>query len=199
MAYELKPLPYAYDALEPTIDRKTMELHHDKHHQSYVDKYNAALEGTDFEKQTVAEVLAKLDDLPDDILTTVRNNGGGTYNHELFWDSMKPGGAREPGGSLMQAINENFGSFAEFKDAFEKAGAGQFGSGWVWLVEKDGKLAIESTANQDSPVSKGHKVLLGNDVWEHAYYLNYHNRRPEYLKEWWKVVNWDVVARRYEA
>lgn len=196
--FELKDLQYAYDALEPTIDEETMKLHHDKHHNAYVTKLNEALEGVELEKDCVVHLLKNLDQVPEDKRQAVINNGGGHYNHTLFWETMTPGGSTEPTGELAEKINETFGSFDEFKTLFETKGAGQFGSGWAWLVLDGGELKVTSTPNQDSPVMEGQKVLLGNDVWEHAYYLNYKNARPEYLKAWWKVVNWDVVAERYE-
>lgn len=198
MAFEVPALPYPYDSLAPTIDEETMHLHHDKHHQAYVDKANAALEGTEWADKSIEEIVANLSSLPDDIKGAVRNNGGGHYNHTLFWESMTPGGS-EPSGDLLEAINAKFGSLDAFKEQFEAAGVGQFGSGWVWLVLDGGELAITSTANQDSPLTDGKTPLLGNDVWEHAYYLTYKNVRPEYLKAWWAVVNWDVVAERYAA
>lgn len=199
MKYELKELGYAHNALEPTIDEETMKLHHGKHHQAYVNNLNKALEDTDVKAESIEELLADLDQVPEDKRNAVRNNGGGHYNHTLFWESMKPGGAKEPQGDLAEAIDKAFSNLADFKDKFEKAGAGQFGSGWAWLVLDKGELKVTSTPNQDSPISKGQTVLLGNDVWEHAYYLKYQNRRPDYLKAWWDVVNWDVVAERYAA
>jgi superoxide dismutase, Fe-Mn family len=199
MAYEVPPLPYAYDALEPHIDEQTMTLHHDKHHQAYVDKANGALEGTEFADKPIEEVVANLDALPEDKRGPVRNNGGGHLNHSLFWESMSPDGGGEPSGDLAEAIKSAFGSFDDFKEQFEAAGVGQFGSGWAWLVVDGGSLKVTSTANQDNPVSSGQTPLLGNDVWEHAYYLKYQNRRPEYLKAWWNVVDWSKVAERYAA
>jgi superoxide dismutase, Fe-Mn family len=199
MAYEVPPLPYDYAALEPHIDEQTMRLHHDKHHQAYVDKANGALDGTEHEGKPIEEVIANLDALPDDIRGVVRNNGGGHLNHSLFWESMSPDGGGEPSGDLASAIDDAFGSFDAFKEQFEAAGANQFGSGWAWLVLDGGSLKVTSTANQDNPVSSGQTPLVGNDVWEHAYYLKYNNRRPEYLKAWWNVVNWDKVAERYAA
>jgi Fe-Mn family superoxide dismutase len=198
MAYEVPALPYPYESLAPTIDEETMHLHHDKHHQAYVDKANAALDGTEWADKSIEEVIANLGSLPDDIKGPVRNNGGGHYNHSLFWESMTPGGAALSG-ELADAIAAKFGSVDEFKEKFEAAGVGQFGSGWAWLVLDGGELAIVSTANQDSPLTDGKTPLLGNDVWEHAYYLTYKNARPAYLKAWWDVVNWDVVAERYAA
>ncbi|MBA2347661.1 MAG: superoxide dismutase [Solirubrobacterales bacterium] len=199
MAYEVPALPYAYDALEPHVDKATMEFHHDKHHQAYVDKANGALEGTEFDGKDVKEVLENLSSLPADKQGPFRNNGGGHYNHSLFWESMSPDGGGEPGGELGEAITKTFGSFDDFKEQFEAAGVGQFGSGWAWLILDGGELAITSTPNQDSPVLDGKTPLLGNDVWEHAYYLNYQNKRPAYLKAWWNVVAWDKVAERYAA
>ncbi|MCW2999976.1 MAG: superoxide dismutase [Solirubrobacterales bacterium] len=199
MAYEVPALPYAYDALEPHIDAETMTLHHDKHHQAYVDKVNAALEGTDLADKPIEEVIANLDAVPADKKGPVRNNGGGHLNHTLFWESMSPDGGGEPAGDLGAAITAAFGSFDAFKEQFEAAGVGQFGSGWAWLILDGGELKITSTANQDNPISDGKTVLVGNDVWEHAYYVTYRNRRPDYLKAWWNVVNWDVVAERYAA
>ena len=199
MAYEVPPLPYDYDALEPHIDEATMKVHHDKHHQAYVDKVNAALEGTDFDGKPIEEVLKNLDSLPADKQAAVRNNGGGHYNHALFWEWLSPDGGGEPDGELGQAINAAFGSFDEFKEKFEAAGVGQFGSGWAWLVVDGGSLAITSTPNQDSPLSAGETPLLGADVWEHAYYLKYQNKRPDYLDAFWNVVNWGKVAELYAA
>jgi len=198
MAFSVPDLPYAYDALEPTIDEQTMHLHHDKHHQAYVDKANAALEGTEWADKDVVEVLQNLDALPADKQGAVRNNGGGHYNHSLFWEMMSPDGGGEPSGELADAINSAFGSFDAFKGEFKEAGITQFGSGWAWLVKNsDGSVAVVKTANQDSPVSSGQTPLLGVDVWEHAYYLKYQNKRPEYLDAFWNVVNWDYVAQRF--
>jgi Fe-Mn family superoxide dismutase len=199
MAYEVPDLPYGYDALEPHIDAQTMTLHHDKHHQAYVDKANAALEGTEFDGKPVEEVLQSLSSLPDDKQGPFRNNGGGHANHTLFWESMSPDGGGEPSGELGDAIASAFGSFDAFKEQFEANGVGQFGSGWTWLVLDGGELKLAKTANQDSPILDGQTPLLGNDVWEHAYYLKYQNKRPDYLKAWWNVVNWDKVAERYSA
>jgi len=199
MAYEVPPLPYPYDALEPHIDEQTMHLHHDKHHQAYVDKANAALQGTDFADKPIEEVIANLDALPEDKRAAVRNNGGGHLNHTMFWETMSPDGGGAPDGALGVAIDSAFGSFDDFKDQLEAAGVGQFGSGWAWLVLDGGALAITSTANQDNPVSSGATPLLGNDVWEHAYYLTYQNQRPAYLKAWWNTVDWDKVAERFSA
>ncbi|MGO4988323.1 superoxide dismutase [Gallicola sp. Sow4_E12] len=199
MTYKLDPLKYNYDALEEVIDEETMKIHHDKHHQAYVDKLNKAVEGTEWAGKSVEELLKNLDSIPDDIRTAVRNNGGGHYNHNLFWETMTPGGSKEPVGNLKKAIEEQYGSFDAFKEEFEEKGAGQFGSGWVNLVEKDGKIEIVGNPNQDSPISDGYNVIIGNDVWEHAYYLRYQNKRPDYLKAWWKVVNWDVAEERYNG
>jgi superoxide dismutase, Fe-Mn family len=199
MAYEVPPLPYDYDALEPHIDEQTMRIHHDKHHQAYVDKANAALEGTDWDDKSIEEVLTNLDALPADKQTAVRNQGGGHYNHTLFWESMSPDGGGEPSGALLEAINSAFGSFDDFKDKMNATGAAQFGSGWAWLVHDGSGLAVVGSANQDNPISKGQTPLLGVDVWEHAYYLKYQNRRPEYLQAWWNTVDWSKVAERYDA
>jgi Fe-Mn family superoxide dismutase len=199
MAYEVPPLPYDYAALEPHIDEQTMRLHHDKHHQAYVGKVNDALEGTEHAGKPIEEIIANLSAIPEDKRGVVRNNGGGHLNHSLFWESMSPDGGGAPDGDLAAAIDEAFGSFDAFKEQFEAAGVGRFGSGWAWLIVDGGKLAITSTPNQDNPISEGKTPLVGNDVWEHAYYLKYQNRRPEYLKAWWNVVNWGKVAERYAA
>ncbi len=199
MAFDVPALPYAYDALEPHIDEATMQIHHDKHHQAYVDKLNAAVEGTDAANSSIEELISGLSALPSEIQGPVRNNGGGHLNHSLFWESMSPDGGGAPDGDLAAAIDEAFGSFDAFKEAFEAAGVGQFGSGWAWLVADGDGVAVVSTANQDSPLTDGKTPLLGNDVWEHAYYLNYQNRRPDYISAFWSVVNWDVVAANYEA
>jgi Fe-Mn family superoxide dismutase len=199
MPYEVPPLPYDYDALEPHIDEQTMRLHHDKHHQAYVDKANGALEGTESADTDVEEVLQNLSSLPDDIRTVVRNNGGGHANHSFFWQIMGPDGGGAPEGDLASAIDDAFGSFDSFKDELKAAGVNQFGSGWGWLVHDGSGLAVVSTANQDSPISDGQTPLLGVDVWEHAYYLKYQNRRPDYIDAWWNVVNWDEVASRFGA
>ncbi|MEA2277505.1 MAG: superoxide dismutase, Fe-Mn family [Solirubrobacteraceae bacterium] len=199
MPYEVPPLPYDYAALEPHIDEQTMRLHHDKHHQAYVDKVNDALAGTDLADKPIEEVIANLGAVPEDKRTAVRNNGGGHLNHTLFWESMSPDGGGEPSGDLASAIGDAFGSFDAFKEQFEAAGVGRFGSGWAWLVSDGGTLKITSSANQDNPISDGQTPLLGNDVWEHAYYLKYQNRRPEYLKAWWNVVDWSKVAERHSA
>ena len=199
MAYQVPPLPYDYDALEPHIDAQTMTLHHDKHHQAYVDKANDALAGGPLDGKPIEEVIANLGDVPEDKRGAVRNNGGGHLNHSLFWESMSPNGGGAPDGDLGNAIDAAFGSFDAFKEQFEAAGVARFGSGWAWLVVDGGALKITSTANQDSPLTDGQTPLLGNDVWEHAYYLKYQNRRPEYLKAWWNVVDWSKVAERYAA
>jgi Fe-Mn family superoxide dismutase len=198
MPYEVPDLPYDYAALEPHIDEQTMRIHHDKHHQAYVDKANAALEGTEWADAPVEDVLRQLDRLPDGIRTPVRNNAGGHANHSFFWVIMGPDGGGEPEGELAQAIDDAFGGLDAFRKEFADAGVNRFGSGWAWLVHQGSGLAITSTANQDSPVSDGGTPLLGVDVWEHAYYLKYQNRRPEYLEAFWNVVNWPEVARRYE-
>ncbi len=199
MAYEVPALPYDYAALEPHIDEETMRIHHDKHHQAYVDKVNAALEGTEHADKPIEEVIANLDAIPEDKRTAVRNNGGGHFNHTLFWESMGPDAGGAPDGELAEAIDSAFGSFDAFKEQFEAAGVGQFGSGWAWLALDGGQLAVTSTANQDNPLSDGKTPLLGNDVWEHAYYLKYQNKRPDYLKAWWNVVDWGKVAERFAA
>ncbi|MBF6621191.1 MAG: superoxide dismutase [Patulibacter sp.] len=196
MAFSVPPLPYAYDALEPHIDEQTMRIHHDKHHQAYVDKANAALEGTDLADAPVEEVVAKLDTLPADKQGPVRNNAGGHYNHSLFWEALSGEGGGAPSGDLAAKIDAAFGSFDAFKEQFEAAGVARFGSGWVWLVQNGDAVEIVTTPNQDTPVADGKTPLLGNDVWEHAYYLNYQNRRPDYLKAYWNVVDWNVVAGR---
>jgi Fe-Mn family superoxide dismutase len=199
MPFEVPPLPYAYDALEPHIDAETMTLHHDKHHQAYVDKLNGAVEGTDWASRSIEDIVANLGELPADIAGPVRNNGGGHLNHSLFWESMSPDGGGAPDGDLAAAIDATFGSFDAFKEQFEAAGVARFGSGWAWLVADGGALKIVSTPNQDNPLTDGQTPLLGNDVWEHAYYVTYRNRRPEYLKAWWNTVDWNVVAERYAA
>ena len=197
MAFEVPPLPYDYAALEPHIDEATMRLHHDKHHQAYVDKANAALEGTDWANEPVEQVLTLLDTLPEDKQTVLRNNAGGHANHSLFWEIMSPDGGGEPEGELADAINDTFGSLDELKKAVNDGGVNRFGSGWSWLVHDGTGLAVYSTANQDSPIMQSDEPLLGIDVWEHAYYLKYQNRRPDYLEAWWNVVNWAAVAERY--
>jgi len=201
MAHQLPELPYPYNALEPHIDEQTMRIHHDKHHAAYVNNLNAALEGhPELANKDLEELLRDLNSVPENIRTAVRNNGGGHANHTLFWEIMKPGGAKAPSGELASAIDAAFGSFDAFKEAFSKAAATRFGSGWAWLVvTKDGKLAVTSTPNQDTPIMDGDTPILGLDVWEHAYYLKYQNRRPDYIAAWWNVVNWDEVAARYRA
>jgi Fe-Mn family superoxide dismutase len=198
MAHEVPPLPYDYSALEPTIDTQTMHLHHDKHHLAYVTNLNAALEkAPELQGKSAEDLLRNLNSVPEAIRTAVRNNGGGHVNHTMFWKIMGPNAGGEPTGEIADAIKSTFGDFNTFKEKFNDAGVKQFGSGWAWLVKgSDGKLAITSTPNQDSPLSQGQFPVLGNDVWEHAYYLKYQNRRPEYLKEWWNVVNWTEVNRR---
>lgn len=199
MAFELPPLPYAYDALEPFIDTITMQVHHDKHHAAYVTNLNGALEKhPELASKSLEELLGDLNAVPEDIRTVVRNHGGGTWNHTMFWHIMAPKAGGEPAGALADAIKATFGGFEAFKTEFEKAANGRFGSGWAWLVKKsDGGLAVVSTANQDNPVSDGHAPVLGLDVWEHAYYLKYQNRRAEYVTNWWNVVNWEEVSRRF--
>jgi Fe-Mn family superoxide dismutase len=196
MPFSVPDLPYAYDALEPHIDEATMRVHHDKHHQAYVDKANAALEGTEWADRDVEDVLKNLSSLPADKQGPVRNNAGGHYNHSLFWQMLSPDGGGEPSGDLGSAISDKFGSFDAFKDEFKAAGIGQFGSGWAWLVHDGSGLAVAKTPNQDSPISDGQTALLGCDVWEHAYYLKYQNKRPDYIDAFWNVVNWDYVAQR---
>jgi superoxide dismutase, Fe-Mn family len=198
--FSLPPLPYPTDALEPAIDQKTMEIHHDKHHAAYVKNLNDALaKHPDLLALPIAELMARLGRLPSDVKTAVQNNGGGHYNHSLFWQWMAPHAGGEPGGNLGSAVASTFGDFAKFKLAFKDAALKRFGSGWAWLVKDGGKLSIESTANQDTPLSSGKVPLLGIDVWEHAYYLKYQNRRPEYIDAWWSVVNWKGVAERFAA
>ncbi len=201
MAFELPALPYAYDALAPTVSKETMELHHDKHHQTYVTNLNNAVKDTDLANKSPEDLIKDLNSVPENIRTAVRNNGGGHVNHTMFWELMKPGGSNAPTGALAEAINSSFGSFDAFKQQFAAAGAGRFGSGWAWLVNDGGKLAITSTANQDNPMMQaegGKTPLLGLDVWEHAYYVDYRNRRPDYIAAFWNVVNWDEVAKRYK-
>jgi Fe-Mn family superoxide dismutase len=198
--FQLPELGYSFDALEPYIDAKTMEIHHDKHHGTYVSKLNDAL-GTNSElkNKPIEEILKDIESVPDEIRTTVRNNGGGHHNHTLFWECMKPGGAKDPSAELSKQLEEAFGSFEDFKSKLADAGIGRFGSGWAWLVSNSGKLEVYSTANQDSPLMEGKTPILGLDVWEHAYYLNYQNKRPDYIKAWWNVVNWSVVELRLSA
>ncbi len=203
MAFELPPLPYDYAALEPHIDEQTMRIHHDKHHATYVTNLNNAVAGTEFENMSIEELVKILDRVPDDKRTAVRNNGGGHLNHTMFWEIMGPNGGGQPTGALATAINQAFSSFDGLKEAINKAGAGRFGSGWAWLVVgPGGDLSVTSTPNQDNPlmadVAGGGIPILGNDVWEHAYYLTYQNRRPEYLAAWWNVVNWDEAGRRFD-
>lgn len=201
MAFELPNLPYAFDALEPHIDARTMEIHHGKHHAAYVNNLNKALEGhSDLQNKSLEDLLGSINSVPEDIRTAVRNNGGGHANHTLFWQIMGPNGGGQPGGELANAINSAFGSFDEFKSKFAAAAAGRFGSGWAWLIANpDGSVSITSLPNQDSPLMEGKTPILGLDVWEHAYYLKYQNRRPDYISAWWNVVNWDEVAKRYAA
>jgi superoxide dismutase, Fe-Mn family len=199
MAFQLPPLPYAFDALESHIDARTMEIHHDKHHGTYVTNLNAAIaKHPELENQSVDELLLRINHIPEDIRTAVRNNGGGHLNHSMFWQIMSPNAGGEPTGRLADAIKAAFGDFAGFKDQFQKAGLGRFGSGWAWLVADNGKLSIESSANQDNPIMEGRHAILGVDVWEHAYYLKYQNRRADYLTAWWNVVNWAEVAKRFK-
>jgi len=199
MAYTLPDLPYPYDALEPTIDARTMEIHHGKHHAAYVNNLNAALEGTEWIDRPLEAVLSALDVIPEDKRAAVRNNGGGHANHTLFWEIMGPDGGGEPGGALGEAITSTFGALDVLKQQVNDAGVKRFGSGWTWLVWDGTGLAVISTPNQDNPIMEGKTPLLGIDVWEHAYYLNYQNRRPDYLDAWWNVVNWDAVAARFDA
>ncbi|MBS4217142.1 superoxide dismutase SodA [Bacillus sp. FJAT-49711] len=200
MAFELPQLPYGYDALEPHIDKETMNIHHTKHHNTYVTNLNNALEGqADLASKSVEDLIADLDSVPESIRTAVRNNGGGHANHSLFWKLLSPNGGGEPTGSVGEAINSKFGSFDKFKEQFQAAGAGRFGSGWAWLAVNNGELEITSTPNQDSPLMEGKTPLLGLDVWEHAYYLKYQNRRPEYMSAFWNVVNWDEVQKLYDS
>jgi superoxide dismutase, Fe-Mn family len=198
MAFEVPPLPYDYNALEPHIDEQTMRIHHDKHHQAYVDNANKALEGTEWADRSIEDILADLEIIPEDKRTAVRNNVGGHANHSLFWEIMGPNGGGEPSGSLGDAITSVFGSFADLKAAVNDGGVKRFGSGWTWLVHDGTGLAVYSTANQDSPIMQSDVPLLGIDVWEHSYYLKYQNRRPDYLEAWWNVVNWDAVQQRYD-
>ncbi len=198
MPHTLPPLPYAYNALEPHIDEQTMRIHHDKHHDAYVNNLNAALKDHGaLADLPIEQLIGNLGQVPEAVRTAVRNNGGGHYNHTLFWELMTPGGAKEPSGDLAAAINAAFGSLAAFKEQFQKAGLGRFGSGWAWLVQTATGVAIESSPNQDSPVMEGKKVVLGCDVWEHAYYLKYQNRRADYLGAWWNTVNWTIAGARF--
>lgn len=200
MAYTLPKLPYAYDALEPHIDARTMEIHHTKHHQAYVNNVNAALEGhADLANLSVEDLMSHINSVPENIRTAVRNNGGGHANHTMFWSIMKPGGGGNPKGELAKAIEQQLGGFDAFKQALTKAALGRFGSGWAWLtLNGDHKLLVEDTANQDSPLMQGHFPVLGIDVWEHAYYLKYQNRRPEYVEAWFNTIDWDAVTERYQ-
>jgi superoxide dismutase, Fe-Mn family len=199
MAFELPPLPYPSNALEPHIDARTMEIHHDKHHAAYTNNLNGALEGhSDLQNKSIEELLANLNSLPENIRTVVRNNGGGYANHNLFWEIMGPNGGGQPSGEIAEAINRSFGSFDSFKEQFSKAASTRFGSGWAWLVvENDGSLSVTSTPNQDTPLMDGKTPILGLDVWEHAYYLNYQNRRPDYISAWWNVVDWNKVGEKF--
>ncbi|TDT60985.1 superoxide dismutase [Fonticella tunisiensis] len=200
MKHVLPELKYSNDALEPYIDKLTMEIHHSKHHGAYVNNLNAALENySELQEKNIEELLTNLNQVPEAIKAAVRNNGGGHYNHSIFWDIIGPNGGGEPRGNLKKAIERDFGSFEKFKEEFSKAAAGRFGSGWAWLViNKEGKLQVVSTPNQDNPISEGLKPVMGLDVWEHAYYLKYQNRRPEYINAWWNVINWKAVEERYE-
>ena len=199
MAYKLPELTYAYDALEPHIDAKTMEIHHSKHHNTYVTNLNAAVEGTEYADKDINELIADIDALPANIQTAVRNNGGGHANHSLFWEVIAPGGSNTPVGEVAAAIDAKFGSFDAYKEEFAKAATTRFGSGWAWLIVDGDSVAVTSTPNQDSPVMEGKTPILGLDVWEHAYYLNYQNRRPDYIGAFWNVVNWDVVEAKFQA
>jgi Fe-Mn family superoxide dismutase len=199
MAYELPKLPYAYDALEPHVDARTMEIHHTKHHQAYINNVNNAIAGSDLEKKSVEDLVASLSAVPENIRTAVRNNGGGHANHSLFWTVMANGAGGKPSGDLAKAVDAAFGKFESFQEQFTKAATTRFGSGWAWLSVDGGKLVVESTANQDSPLSEGRTPILGLDVWEHAYYLKYQNKRPDYIAAFYNVINWDEVARRYAA
>ncbi|MBL4694155.1 superoxide dismutase [Candidatus Gracilibacteria bacterium] len=198
--FELPALPYDFAALEPHVDAKTMEIHHGKHHAGYTKKLNAALEGTDLEGKSIEELLMDLSQVPEEKRSAVQNNGGGFYNHSLFWEIMSPDGGGEPEGALAEAINTAFGSFSEFQELFAQAAGTRFGSGWAWLCKNsDGTLEVLSTANQDCPLSQGKTPILGLDVWEHAYYLNYQNRRPDYVSAWWNIVNWAKVTEKFGA
>ena len=200
MAFELSPLPYNYDALEPYIDTQTMQLHHDMHHQTYVNNLNTAVgKYTDLQNKSPEDLVRELNSIPEDIRTAVRNNGGGDVNHTMFWQIMGPNAGGEPTGAIAQVISENFGDFESFKQRFNDAGTKQFGSGWVWLIlTPQGKFEITSSPNQDSPITAGNFPIMGNDVWEHAYYLKYQNKRAEYLKQWWNVIKWDEINKRLE-
>ena len=200
MAFSLPPLPYDYAALEPHVDEQTMRIHHDKHHATYVNNLNAALENQpELQNRSIEELLRDINSVPENIRTAVRNNGGGHANHTLFWEIMGPNGGGQPTGELAEAINQAFGSFEAFKEQFAKAATTRFGSGWAWLLADGGKLEITSTANQDNPIMEGRTAILGLDVWEHAYYLKYQNRRPDYISAWWNAVNWDAVSQRFNS
>jgi len=199
MPYQLPPLPYANNALEPHIDARTMEIHHDKHHQAYVTNVNKALEGTEWDNKPIEELCRNIDQVPEKIRTAVRNNGGGHFNHSMFWTTMGPGKGGAPSGKLAEAIEKELGGFEKFKTDFAAAATTRFGSGWAWLTVKDKKLVVESTPNQDNPLMSGNTPVLGLDVWEHAYYLNYQNRRPDYITAFWNVIDWDAVGKLYEA
>ena len=197
MAHSLPPLPYAFNALEPHIDAKTMEIHHGKHHQAYVTNLNAALDKhPELQGKSIEDLLKGINSVPEDIRTAVRNNGGGHANHTMFWEIMGPNGGGSPTGAVADAFNASFGGFDKLKEEFKKAAIGRFGSGWAWVIDNGGKLVVESSANQDSPLMEGKKIVFGIDVWEHAYYLNYQNRRPDYVDAWWNVVNWDAINKR---
>jgi superoxide dismutase, Fe-Mn family len=200
MSFTLPPLPYDFSALEPHIDAQTMEIHHGKHHQAYVNNLNAALEkAPDWQNKSIDELMREIDRVPEAVRTAVRNNGGGHWNHSMFWQIMSPNGGGEPSGAVADAIRSAFGSFDKFKEEFATTGTGRFGSGWAWLVSDGGKLSITSTPNQDNPLMEGRHAILGLDVWEHAYYLKYQNKRPDYIKAWWNVVNWDEVSTRLKG
>ncbi|MCR4368752.1 MAG: superoxide dismutase [archaeon] len=198
MAFEVPKLPYEYNALEPYIDEQTMKIHHDKHHQAYVDKLNAAVQGTEWEKKNIREIIMNLNKVPENIRPAVRNHGGGHYNHSLFWEMMAPNAGKEPKGELAGEIKKAFGSFSDFKEKFKAAGVGQFGSGWAWLVASSGKLEIAATPNQDNPLTQGKIPILGVDVWEHSYYLKYQNKRPDYIDAFFNVINWDKVGELHK-
>ena len=200
MAFTLPPLPYDFAALEPHIDAKTMEIHHGKHHQTYVNNLNAAIEkAPELAKKSLDDLLRSVNTLPEAVRTPIRNNGGGHWNHSMFWQIMAPKAGGEPGGKLGQAITSTFGEFAKFREQFSAAGVGRFGSGWAWLINTGGKLSLISTPNQDNPLMEGQKAIMGLDVWEHAYYLKYQNRRPDYIQAWWNVVNWKEIESRYAS
>lgn len=199
MTFKLPELKFAKDALEPNIDAQTVEIHHGKHHQTYVDNLNKAVEGTKYADMDIEELIKNLNDLPEELRTPVRNHGGGHYNHAIYWETIGPNGKGKPDGDLAKKIDETFGSFEAFQEKMEEAAKTQFGSGWAWLVVKDGELSIEKSLNQENPITNGKYPILTVDVWEHAYYLKYQNRRPEYVKNWWNIVNWDAVEEKYEA